>query len=78
MRRDSPGPTVEQRDAKLFFQGGDSLTHGRLGDAQVGRGGREAPQLGRLDERAEMREFVRAQFDHDDTEKNGAHLCMRE
>ena len=28
---DPSGPTVEQRDAKLFFEDGDSLADGRLG-----------------------------------------------
>ena len=31
-----PGPAIEQRDAKLFFEHRDSLAHGRLCDAQVG------------------------------------------
>ena len=39
------GPTVEQRDAKLFFEDGDSLTDGCLSNAQGGSSGREAPLL---------------------------------
>jgi hypothetical protein len=39
------GPTVEERDPKFSFEDGDSLTDGRLSDAQVGGSGRETPLL---------------------------------
>ena len=54
---DATGPAVEERDPKLSLEGGDSLTHRRLGDAQVGRRVREAPPLRRPRERREVREL---------------------
>src|SRR5262249_41567005 len=36
---DPPGPSVEERDSKLFFEDGNSLAHGRLSQAQAARRG---------------------------------------
>jgi len=51
---DPAGPTVEQRDAKLLFEAGDSLAHRRLSDAELRCSGREAPLLRSPRERREV------------------------
>ena len=57
---DPPGPSVEERDSKLFFEDGNSLAHGRLSQAEAARRGGEAPLLRRSNERGEVRQLRKA------------------
>ena len=57
---DSSGPAIEQRDAKLSFEHGDSLADGRLGDRPSRRRGGEAPTLRDRCERREVRKLDKA------------------
>ena len=54
---DPSGPTVEQRDAKFFFEDGDPLAHSRLSDAELRCSGRKAPVLRSPHERREVRKL---------------------
>src|SRR5258708_32111157 len=66
--RNPPCPAIKQGNTKFFFERRDSLTHGRLCDTQVGRGGGKAPTLRNQSERRKVWKLLEVRgsrgFDH--------------